>query len=395
MSPTGGTALTTGNTYQTPPITQRTIYYVETTISGCTSTRTAVTVNVTGRPIIQGATICPGNVATLSASGGDSYTWYGAATGGTPLSSEPTFVTPILFSTKIYYVVAIINGCTSARTPVTARVTAAPQAPTAGNLTTCTGSIVTLHAAAPDGVFDWFDVPTGGTSLISSPDYTTPPLTATTTYYVQTTINGCESSRTPVTVTVTSPPMPPPLQSVSICSGSSAPLIADTAPTGTYAWYDQATGGILLKEGVTYETPVLTSSTTYYVQHMNGACSSERTPIEVIVNPPPAPPSASEPIICSGYGATLTASSSGGGTFQWYALPTGGALLFSGAVYTTPALTADATYYVQTTESGCVSERTAVKVTVLAPLPVPTVPAASVCSGDQVTLTASGSPDRL
>ncbi|MCQ6957734.1 PKD-like domain-containing protein [Mucilaginibacter aquariorum] len=392
--PTGGTALTTGSTYQTPPITQRTIYYVETTISGCTSTRTAVTANVTGKPITQGVTICPGNPAPLSASGGDSYTWYDVATGGTPLGFEPTFVTPVLFSTKIYYVVAIINGCTSARTPVTAKVTAAPQAPTTSPPpAACTGSVVTLHANAPDGIFDWFDVPTGGTSLISSPDYTTPPLTATTTYYVQTTINGCESSRTPVTVIITSPPTPPQPQSVSICSGSSVPLIADSAPTGTYAWYDQATGGILLKEGVTYQTPVLTSSTIYYVQHMNGACSSERTPIEVVVKPPPAPPSASEPIICSGYGATLTASSLGGGTFQWYNVPTGGTSLFSGAVYTTPALTADATYYVQTTESGCVSERTAVKVTVLAPVPVPTVPAASVCAGDQVTLTASGSPD--
>jgi gliding motility-associated-like protein len=391
--PTGGTALATGNTYQTPPITQRTIYYVETTISGCTSTRTAVTVNVTGRPVTQAATICPGNVATLSASGGDSYTWYDAATGGNQVGSGPTFVTPALFSTKVYYVVAIINGCTSVPTPVTARVTAAPQAPTAGNLTTCTGSIVTLHADAPDGIFDWFDVPTGGTSLISSPDYTTPPLTATTTYYVQTTINGCESSRTPVTVTITSPPASPLPQTVTICSGSSTSLTADAAPTGTYAWYDQATGGTLLSGNVTYQTPVLTSSTTYYVQHMNGACSSARTPIEVIVNPPPAPPSAGEPIICSGSVATLTATSSGGGTFQWYALPTGGALLFSGAVYTTPALTADATYYVQTTELGCVSERTAVKVTVLAPVPAPTVAAASVCSGSQVTLTASGSPD--
>jgi gliding motility-associated-like protein len=392
-APTGGTFLASGNTYNTPPITQRTIYYVETTVSGCASPRTAVAVNITGRPIIQGATICPGNVATLSASGGDSYTWYDAATGGGQVGSGPTFVTPALFSTKIYYVVAIINGCTSVPTAVTARVTAAPQAPIASNRTACTGSVVTLHADAPDGVFDWFDVPTGGVSLISSPDYTTPPLTATTTYYVQTTINGCESSRTPVTITITPPPTPPLTQTVGICSGSRATLTADAAPTGTYAWYDQATGGTLLSGNVTYQTPVLTSSTTYYVQHMNGACSSERTPIEVVINPPPAPPSAGEPIICSGSAATLTASSLGGGTFQWYNLPTGGTLLFSGAVYVTPALTADATYYVQTTESGCVSERTAVKVTVLAPLPVPTVPAATVCSGSQVTLTASGSPD--
>lgn len=149
----------------------------------------------------------------------------------------------------------------------------------------------------------------------------------------------------------------------------------------------------MLSGDVTYQTPVLTSSTRYYVQHMNDACSSDRTPIQVVINPPPVPPSAGEPIICSGSVATLTASSSGGGTFQWYDLPVGGTLLSSDAVYMTPVLTANATYYVQTTESGCVSGRTAVQVTVLAPVPVPTVPANRVCSGSQVTLTASGSPD--
>ncbi|MDB5126860.1 hypothetical protein [Mucilaginibacter sp.] len=217
---TGGNFLASGNTYNTPPITQRTTYYVETTVSGCTSPRAAVIVNVTGKPITVNATICQNNVATLSASGGDNYTWYDAAAGGNQVGSGPIFVTPVLFNTKIYYVVAIINGCASAPTPVTAKVTPAPQPPTASNLTVCTGSVVSLHADAPDGVFDWFDAPTGGASLISSPDYTTPPLTATTTYYVQTTINGCQSSRTPVTVTITPPPTPPLIQTVGICSGS-------------------------------------------------------------------------------------------------------------------------------------------------------------------------------
>jgi gliding motility-associated-like protein len=392
-APVGGSFLQSGNTYATPPITGTTIFYVQTTVSGCTSLRSAVSVYVTGRPSVTGATLCAGGVATLSAGGGDSYTWYDDASGSNQVGTGPIFTTPVLSSSKTYYVVAIINGCTSAATPVTAKVTAPPQAPIANNPTVCTGSVVSLHADAPDGVFDWFDVPTGGTSLISSPDYTTPALTGTTTYYVQTTINDCQSSRTPVTITITAPPQPPATQTVNICNGNSVVLTADPAPTGTYAWYDQATGGNLLASGVTYPTPVLTSSTTYYVQHMNAGCSSDRTAINVTVNPLPSPPQVSEPIICPGSVATLTATSSVGGTFQWYTAATGGTLLSSDVTYTTPALTANAIYYVQTTESGCASARTAVNVTVLDPVPAPTVPATDVCLGSSATLTASGSPD--
>jgi gliding motility-associated-like protein len=393
-APVGGNFLASGNTYTTPPITGATAFYVQTTVSGCTSLRSGVIVNVTGRPSVTGATLCAGGVATLSAGGGDSYTWYDDASGSNQVATGPIFTTPVLFSSKTYYVVAIIKGCTSAATPVTAKVTALPQAPTANSPTVCTGSVVSLHADAPNGIFDWFDAPTGGTSLISSPDYTTPALTATTTYYVQTTINDCQSSRTPVTITVTGPPPPPATQTVGICNGNCVVLIADPAPTGTYAWYDQATGGNLLVSDVTYQTPVLTSSTTYYVQHINAAgCSSDRTAINVTVNPLPSPPQVSEPIICSGSVATLTATSSGGGTFQWYTAATVGTLLSSDATYNTPALTANAIYYVQTTESGCASARTAVNVTVLDPVPAPTVPASSVCLGNSTTLTASGSPD--
>ncbi|MDR6941875.1 Ig-like domain-containing protein [Mucilaginibacter pocheonensis] len=392
-APVDGTFLKSGDSYITPIITETTTFYVQTTVSGCTSPRTPVTVYVTGKPSVTGATLCAGGVATLSASGGDSYTWYDAASGGNQVGTGPTFVTPVLSSSKTYHVVAIIRGCTSVRTPVTARVTAPPPPPTASDVSTCVGSSASLHADAPDGVFDWFDVPTGGTSLISSPDYTTPPLTATTTYYVQTTINNCQSDRKAVIVTVNPIPQPPPTQTVSICNGTSTTLTADPAPTGTYAWYDQASGGTLLKNGVTFQTPVLTNSTIYYVQHSNGGCTSDRTAVNVNITPPPAAPSVSEPVICSGAVATLTATSAAGGTFQWYNSATGGTLLSSNATYVTPALTGNTTYYVQTTVGGCISARTPATVKVLEPVPAPTVPATSICSGNSAALVASGSPD--
>ncbi len=386
----GGNFLATGATYTTPPITANTVFYVETTINGCTSARTAVAVSLISKPTVTNASVCGGNVATLSVSNGDSYTWYDAPVGGKVVGKSQDFTTPVLNATTTYYVVVALNGCASAPTPATAFVTAAPQAPTAANVSVCSGSSANLHATAPTGVFNWFAVPAGGVPLISSPDYTTPPLTANTTYYVETSLNGCESARTPGKVTVNPLPQAPPAKAAAICYGTSASLAEAAPPSGTYQWYDAAAGGNLLATGLTYTTPALTNSTTYYIQTDNGGCISGRTPIIVTVNPQLAAPSASGSLICMGSAATLTATAPGG-VYTWYNAAVGGNLLATGASYTTPALNTATTYYVQTTIAGCISPRTAVTVSMLPATPPPAASNTSVCSGSAATLSATGS----
>ncbi len=388
-APVGGNFIIDGSTYTTQNITQFAVFYVQTTISGCTSARTPVYVNIISNPIATGDTVCSGSPATLSATGADSYSWYDAPSGGSLLSSTSTYTTPPITSNVNYYLVGIKSGCTSSTITVPARVIPTPPTPTSTNVTICSGSSAHLHADASSGIFDWFDVPTGGTSLISSPDYTTPTLTTTTTYYVQTSISQCVSVRTPVTVTVNPNPTPPVAQTDTICPNSPIMLTASTAPSGSYQWYDAPVGGIQLSSANTYTTPALTHSTTYYVQNSNSSCTSGRTPINVIVNTPPNAPSASEPLICAGSTATLTATAPGG-TYQWFGSANGTTVLATDSSYTTPALTATTTYYVQTTVNGCVSPRKAVKVTILAPVAGPKAAGTSVCSGNAASLTASG-----
>jgi large repetitive protein len=385
---TGGNFLGSGATYTTPPLTIATTYYVETTIAGCSSTRTPVNVTIAGSPQFSGASICAGNTATLLAGGADSFAWY-AAPGGNVIGTGSTFTTPVLFNTTKYFLVGTTNGCASPPIPVIATIIAAPPAPTALNITVCSGSVASLHANSPVGVLDWFNVPTGGISLITSQDFTTPPLTTTTTYYVQTTF-GCVSARTPVTVTVNPIPQAPIVQGVAICSGTSAAL-TPTGPGGIYQWYDALTGGNLLATGTTFNTPVLNNTTTYYVQTtnggFNGGCTSTRTPVTVTVNQPPPAPSASGIIICSGTPATLTATAPGG-IYQWF--DAGGNLLATGASYTTPPLATNTTYFVQTTVAGCVSAKTPVTVTILALPQSPTSSNVTICSGNIASVTAFG-----
>jgi gliding motility-associated-like protein len=384
-APIGGKFLATGASYTTPHLIISTVYYVETTLSGCTSPRIPVIVYIAGKPTTIGTTVCTGSAATLSAGGANSYTWYDAPERGNQVGEGANFTTPVLFKTTTYYVEVTINGCTS-RVPVTAKVNAPPQTPKVSDITVCYGSSASLHADVPLGILNWFDVPNGGTPLISSPEFTTEPLTASTTYYVQTTLNDCQSARVPVHVNVK--PIPETPAPVIICSGANATLTAATSPSGIYQWYDSVVGGHLLTTGLTFHTPILTHSTTYYVANSAAGCPGSRLPFQIIISPPPVPPSSTGQIICTGSFATLTATGAAGGSIEWYDQATAGKLLSKNAIFTTPALTADATYFVQTIQSGCISTRAAVKVTVLPAVAAPTATSVTICSGNSAVLKA-------
>jgi hypothetical protein len=387
----GGTLLGTGSTYITPALTVNTIYYVQTTVNGCTSSRTAVTVSIIPTPVAPtaaGTTTCSGTAVPLTATApGGNYDWYDSATGGTLLLSGATYTTPVLTATTTYYVQTTVNGCISARTPVTVIVNAIPAAPTAAGATICYGATATLSATAPGGTYQWYDAASGGTLLTTGTTYTTPALTTNTTYYIQTIVNGCTSPRSAVNVTVNPATLAPTASGTSICAGSTATLTA-TAPGGTYDWFSGASGGVSLFTGATYTTPALITTTVYYVQATVNGCPGPRTAVTVTVNPTPVAPTAPGTAICSGTTAALTATAPGG-TYEWYDSASGGTLLSTGAGFTTPILTTTTVYYVQTTVNGCIGPRTTVTVTVN-PLPVaPTASGSVICQASTATLTAT------
>ncbi|TWI96362.1 gliding motility-associated-like protein [Mucilaginibacter frigoritolerans] len=404
-APVGGNLLASGSTYTTKPLTIATTFYVETTLNGCTSARTSVTVYLYGKPSVTNATICQGSSAVLSASGGDTYSWYASASGGKVLSTSAQFTTPVLMYPTTYYVVAVINGCASLPTPVNAYVSTAPLAPIAPGVAICTGATASLHATSSQGVVDWFTVPEGGVSLISSPDFTSPQLTSSTTYYVQVTSpTGCISARTPVKVTVEPTLQAPVVHDFATCYGTSITLTA-SGSGGTLQWFNSATSTTVLASGNTFNTPALNTSTTYYVQVTNGGCFSPRSAVNITVNGPVIAPNAAGLITCSGSVTTLTATSiQSGSTFAWYDAAKGGNLLASTAVYVTPPINSTTTLYVQASLNGCISSRTAVTISIL---PIPTAPVTSgaplctdnqgitpsgvtICEGNQAMLIASG-----
>ena len=83
-------------------------------------------------------------------------------------------------------------------------------------------------------------------------------------------------------------PMPV-ASNTTICSGNSSALnISSPGGYGTFNWYDAQTGGNTLASGTTsYTSPVLTSTTTYWMAYASAPCAAHRWPVTVTVNPIP------------------------------------------------------------------------------------------------------------
>jgi gliding motility-associated-like protein len=424
----GTTPVFTGTTYTINNITTNASYFVEAVnASSCASssrTQTTITVlPVPGVPQIQltggGNSVCLGSQARLRIVNPDAnlvYRWYSAATNGTLLFTGTVYNTPALTANRTFYVEAANAGnCTSsARASITINITPLPPDPvlTANNVTVCLGSTATLAVSAPQAgiIYRWYSSPAQTAVLFEGPLYTTGPITANTTYYVSATnASGCTSDNlTSAQVTVQSAPPAPVIangNTVQTCTGSNVTLIIDDPEaTETYRWYTTATGGNPVFTGTSFTINNVQGNVTYYAEARsnNGGCnSSARTQVTINVNPVPATPvvtaqgGSTTPSVCANSSAVLTATSTTPNvTFRWYTAANGGAVIHTGATYTTPNLSANTTYYVEALSNagGCTSSaRGSITITITQP---PATPVASdavveVCTGNRATLDIS------
>ncbi|MGN6265109.1 MAG: T9SS type A sorting domain-containing protein [Ginsengibacter sp.] len=137
--------------------------------------------------------------------------------------------------------------------------------------------------------------------------------------------NDTSSVATNVTTSYTSPTAVP----VTSCYNSSATLTASGAASGLgYKWYTSSSGGISLSTGSTYTTPVLNSSTSYYVSYYNldtTVCEGPRTAVAVTVKSAPVVTTVSGTTVCPNDAVTFTESASGTSlTYQWQVSTNGG-----------------------------------------------------------------------
>jgi len=364
--PNGFTSLIQNPTIAAPTLAAAGNYTVVVTIPNCGVANGTTTVVVNPGPTITvpPITICQGGSGTLSASSstaGGTWTW---SLGGNILGSGSTLsVNPTTSTT--YSVQYNVNGCTSTST-VLVSVEATPQ-PQIVNDSICLGQTGTLFVSnvSAGGTYLWS---TGATTASLS----AAPTTNTTYSVVYTSANGCVAPSVSADIIV----KPNPIVTVvndTICIGSTTTLTSSVDLSGgTYTWSPLPSTG----NSITV-TPNTTS--TYTVIYNLQGCTDTAS-ATVVVNPIPVA-STSNTTICFGDVATLTASANlPNGTYLWSTSET------TNSIQVSPGTTT--TYSVAYTLNNCTSPSVNAIVTVN-PIPVVTLSSATICEGDNVTLTAT------
>ncbi|MCR4034027.1 MULTISPECIES: T9SS type B sorting domain-containing protein [Flavobacterium] len=170
------------------------------------------------------------------------------------------------------------------------------------------------------------------------------------------------------------------------CDFGSFTLSATAATGATISWYDSATGGNLLTTGNTYNTPPITTTTTYYV---DAGCESNRKPVVATINHTPNVPVATNTTVSRcGTGSVTLEASSNIGTINWFTSSTGGTSVFSGTNFATPAISSNTTYYAEASNNGCINPtRIPVDIIIYTP-PTVTDETLILCQSETLTLDA-------
>ena len=137
------------------------------------------------------------------------YIWTGP-NGFYSAQQNPVIINSTSATAGTYYVTINVLGitCGYSDSTVVAFVNPSPAPPAAFNDTICSGSAASLSATGT-GTISWYSAASGGTYLGLGTNFTTPILTADTTFYAQDSTCSASASRTPVLVKVNPLPLIP------------------------------------------------------------------------------------------------------------------------------------------------------------------------------------------
>ncbi|TXK33798.1 T9SS type B sorting domain-containing protein, partial [Pontibacter qinzhouensis] len=386
------------DTYETSALTQSAVFYAVIETAGCSSPRTEVKVEVQ-EPISNNTlgadqNVCTGQPVTIASgttpaggSGTYTYLWEISTT------SETTgFAAAPGTNSGPDYTLAAANQTTWLRRRVTGgvcdaslsnvlkvEVTSAITGNTlTGDQTICENNTpARLTGAEPTGgegtgtfTYTWeYSTTSASTNFVeiqnaTAREYTPAALAVTTWFRRVAKSGGCQVASAPVKITVNAAPTAPAMANTSVCSGSMATLVIGN-PAGRYDWFADQTSSTPLHTGLRFETPVLTATTTYYVQVTDATgCPSPRTPVTVTVYPALAANTiGTSQVICIGEKpADLVGSTPTGGdgtyAYIWEQSTTASTWTAAPGIntskdYQPPALTQETWYRRRVTSGGC------------------------------------------
>jgi gliding motility-associated-like protein len=345
-SPSGGTNTTANN------LTAGTYVVTTEDNEGCIKNDTIkLTQPARIKPKISGKdSICMGDSATLTASGGTTYLWQPGSNTNSSVKVSPASATT--------YTLTATTGACSADTTFSVYVNPKLKPGLSAKDTVCSGDSTQLIAS-------------GGTAYIWSNGKTSnniwvKPL-STSTYSVQVSKGSCTAD-TSVTITVI-PPLTPAINAAkdSICPGTNV-LITASGGT-TYKWSTGSTSASIM---------VSPKTTTTYSVITYSPCGSDT--LKKTINIIPAAISISGNIsVCKGQSTTISVT--GGIAYNWSTGATTASISVTDTVKTT--------YTVQVSNGKCTYD-TSVTINILSGPAITITNPAKICPGDSVILTATG-----
>ncbi|MDD5570187.1 MAG: PKD domain-containing protein [Bacteroidales bacterium] len=331
----------------------QTITYTVTSTNSCGSATDAIIVTVIPQPSVDAGTdqtICLGLQVTIVASGNGSFSWSSGET------TNSIMVSPVQTTT---YTVSASNSCNTVTDDVVVIVNPLPAAVTNNDTIICFGNNIILTV-------------TGGTNYTWNTGQNTSSInvspTQITTYTVISS-NSCGSATGDVVVDAAPLPSVNAGPDLSICSGTQSILVANGI--GNFSW---STG-----ETTTSITVAPINTTTYVVSAINN-CGEATDYVIITTTTIPTANAGKDTSVC--FGNNINLSANGGNSYIWSDGQTTQTILIS----PTQTIT-----YTLTVTSNCGSATDEVVVSVLSPPTVVASQDATICSGTQTTVSATGS----
>ncbi|RYF78803.1 MAG: T9SS type A sorting domain-containing protein [Cytophagaceae bacterium] len=322
------------------------------------------------------------NQLSAKADANASLIWYGtSATEGTGSATAPKPATdqPGTFR---YYVAQSLNACEGERAEILVTVkSTVPQPSVIASVAYCRNQI-TNPLSATGTQLRWVLPTNQSVSDTPSPSAQT---VGTVSYFFTQTVDGCESNRAEIKVTIKRTPDAPGTFARTLCQNETAPLLA--ADGQGLKWYSGSSGGDASSTAPAVNTGQA-GQTTYYVSQSIDGCEGPRAALVVTIKTLPAAPGVTKKDICQ-FAQSDPLSATGSGLI-WY--DTDGRTI--GNTGPTPATDKGATfaYQVSQTIDGCTGPKATLTVTIMTtPLPALAKTILELCKGSNPSpLEASG-----
>jgi len=374
-------------------------YSVTTRTNGCTGPAGTVSVTVAPPPATPTAgsnsPVCAGQTLSLTSNtiASATYSWSGPNTFTSSLQN-PTIASVTTAASGNYSVFVTVGGCAGSAGTTSVTINPGPVAPTVGsNSPVCSGNTLSLTSSTVTGATYSWTGPNSFTSTSQNPTIPAVTTLANGTYSVNASVTGCSIVSGSTSVTINQTPNAPVAGSNSpVCVGNTLSLTA--TPTGTtYSWSGPNSFTSTL-QNPTLAGMSTANAGTYSVVAISNGCTGNAGTVLVAANPSPTTiiATSNNGPVCTGATLNLTSATVTSGSYSWTGPNAFTSTLQNpsiGSVNTNAA----GTYSVSVTVPGCSAGGTGsttvtINVTPAAPTAGNNSP---VCSGNDLSLTASGS----